>query len=104
MPGLTGCARWQNSIATSCPRQVNPRACLSALCFATAFSKPVGVIRLNICANMLHTRFMVEVSCFNCFRFSPNPISIYRTFHHFFKKLIWTLVVVIGVRQQPNCQ
>jgi len=57
------CPSLQNSIVTSCPQHVNPRACRSALCCTTAsWNFPRGN-NCNNCAEMLHTRFMAELSC-----------------------------------------
>src|SRR5271166_1528006 len=53
---------WQNSMATSCPQLLKPRACRSALCLRAAVSKPVREISCKICEKMLHTRFKAESS------------------------------------------
>src|SRR5438270_10739307 len=47
----------------NCPQLLNPRAWRSALCSRTAVSNSPRGNKSNICAKMLHTRFMVESPC-----------------------------------------
>jgi hypothetical protein len=58
---------WQNDIAMNWHQRVKPRACPSALCRLTAFSKPRRENSFNTCAKMLHTFLRLSFLWLNWF-------------------------------------
>ena len=60
-------------MAMNWPQLVNPRACRSALCSFTAFSKSPRENSLNTCEKMLHTLIRLSLLNLNWFLVEPNP-------------------------------
>ena len=60
-------------MAMNWPQLVKPRACRSALCSLTAFSKSPRENSFNTCEKMLHTFIRLSLLRLNWFLPEPNP-------------------------------